>query len=65
MVQSTDPRNRDDLPQVSRLNRTLFRSAFLESEVRSVFVVIDDIRPNHSAKLRVIDRDDVIEAVFP
>jgi hypothetical protein len=65
MVQSTDPRNRDDLPHVSRLNRTFFRSVFLESEVRSVFVVIDDIRPNHSAKLRVINRDDVIEAVFP
>ena len=62
MVPSTDPRNRDDLPHVSRLNRTLFRSFFLKSEVRSVFVVVGDIRPNHSAKLRVIDRDDVIEA---
>jgi hypothetical protein len=65
MVQSTGPRNRDDLPHVSRLSRTLFRSVFLQSEVRSVSVVVGDIRPNHSAKLSVIDRDDVIEAVFP
>jgi len=65
MVQSTDPRNRYDLPHVSRLNLTLFRSVFLESEVRSVSVVVGDIRSNHAAELRLIDRDDMIEAVFP
>ena len=64
MVQPTDPWNRDDLTHFSRFDRPFFRSVFLESEVRSVFVVVGDIRPNHAAELRLIDRDDVIEAVF-
>ncbi len=65
MVQSSDPRNRDDLTHFSRFDRPFFGSVLLESEVRSVFVVVGDIRPNCAAELRLIDRDDIIEAVFP
>ena len=65
MVWPTEPRNRDDFPHFSWLDRPLFGSVLLESEVRSVFVVVGDLRPNHAAELRFIDRDDVIEAVFP
>ncbi len=64
MVQSSDPRNRDDLTHFSRFDRPFFRSVLLQSEVRSVSVVVGDIRPNHAAKMGLIDRDDVIEAVF-
>jgi hypothetical protein len=65
MVQSPDPRNRDDLTHFSWFDRPPFGSVLRESEVRSVSVVVDDIRPNYAAELRLIDRDDVIEAVFP
>ncbi len=65
MVQSPDPRNRDDLPHFLWFDRPTFGSVLVESEVRSVFVVVGDIRPNHAAELKLIDRDDVIEAVFP
>ncbi len=65
MVQSPDPRNRDDLTHFSWFDRPLFGRVLRESEVRSVFVVVGDIRPNHAVELRLIERDDVIEAVFP
>ena len=65
MVQSSDPRNRDDLTHFSWLDWPLVGSVLLQSEVRSVSVVVGDIRPNHAAERRFIDRDDVIEAVFP
>ncbi len=65
MVQPPDPRNRDDLPHFWWLDRPTFGSVLLEPEVRSVSVVVGDIRPNHAAELRLIDRDDVIETVFP
>lgn len=65
MVQSPGPRNRDDLTYFSCFDRPLFGSVFLESEVRSVSGVVGKIRPNHAAERRLIDRDDVIEAVFP
>ena len=65
MVQSSDPRNRDDLTNFTRFGRPLFGSILLKPEVRSVFVVVGDIRLNHIAELRLIDRDHVVEAVFP
>ena len=65
MVQPTETGNRDDLTHFSWFDRPLFGSVLLESEVRSVFVVVGDVRPDHAAELRLIDRDDVIEAVFP
>jgi hypothetical protein len=65
MVQSPDPRNRDDLIHFSWFDWPLCGSVLLEPEVRSVFMVVGDIRPNYAAELRLIDRDDVIEAVFP
>ena len=64
MVQSSDPRNRDDLTHFSWFNRPLFGSVLLESDVRSVSVVVGDIRPNHAAELRPVDRDHVVEAVY-
>ncbi len=64
MVQPSDPRNRDDLTHFPRFDRPFFGSVLLESEVSSVFVVVGDIRPNHSAQLRLVDRDHVVEAVF-
>ena len=57
MVQSPDPRNRDDLTRFSWFDRPLVGSVLLEPEVRSVSVVVGDIRPNHSAELKLIDRD--------
>ncbi len=65
MVQSPDPRNRDDLTHFSWFDWPLVGSVLLQSEVRSVSLVVGDIRPNHAAELKLIDRDDVIEAVFP
>ena len=65
MVQSPNPWNRDDLTHFSRFDRPLFRSILLESEVGSVFVAIGDIRSNHSAELRLVDRNHVIQAVLP
>ncbi len=56
MVQSPDPRNRDDLTHFSWFDRPLFGSVLLESEVRSVFVVVRDVRPDHAAELRLIHR---------
>jgi hypothetical protein len=64
MAQPSDPRNCDDLTHFPRFDRPFFGSVLLESEMRSVFVVVGDIRPNHSAELRLIDRDHVVEAVF-
>ncbi len=55
----------DDLTHFSPFGRPFFGSVLLESEVRSVFVVVGDIRPNHSAELRIIDRDKMIEALLP
>ncbi len=64
MVQSSDPRNRDDLTHFSWFDSPLFGSVLLQSEVRSVSVVVGDIRPNYAVELRLIDRNDVIVAVF-
>ncbi len=63
MVQSSDPRNRDDLTHFSRFDRPFFGSVLLESEVRSVFVVVVDVRPNHLAKLTLIDSDHMVQAI--
>ena len=63
MVESSDPRNRDDLTHFSRFDRPFFGSVLLESEVRSVFVVVGDIRLNHSTKLTPIDRDQMVQAI--
>ena len=65
MVQSPDPRNRDDLTHFSWFDRPLFGSVLFESEVCSVSVIVRDVRPDHAAELRLIDRDDVIEAIAP
>ncbi len=65
MAQSSDPRNRHDLTHCSRFDRPFFGSVLLESEVRSISVVAGDIRPNHSAQLRLIDGQHVVEAAFP
>ena len=65
MVQSSDPWNREELTHFSWFGRPLFGSILLKPEVRSVFVVVGDIRSNHIAELRLIDRDHVVEAVFP
>ncbi len=65
MVQSSDPRNRDDLTNLTRFGRPLFGSILLKPEVRAIFVVVGDIRSNYSAELRLIDRDHVVEAFFP
>ncbi len=63
MVQSSNPWKRDDLTHFSWFDRPLFGSVLLEPEVRSVFVVVGDIRPNHSAKLTPIDRDHMVQAI--
>ena len=63
MVQPTDPRNRHDLPYLSRLDRPLFWSVLLQSEVCSVRVVVADVGPDHSPKLRLIDRDHMVQAI--
>ncbi len=65
MVQSSDPWNREDLTHFSWFDRPLFGSVLLQPEVRSVSVVVGDIRLNYAAELRLIDRNDVIEAAFP
>ncbi len=65
MVQSSDPRDRDYLPHSLRLDRPLIRSVLVEPEMGSVRVVTVNIRPDNAPKLEVINRDDVIEAVFP
>ncbi len=63
MVQSSDPRNRDDLTHFSWFDRPLGWSVLLQSKVRSVSVAVGDIRPNYAAKLGLIDRDDVVQAI--
>ena len=63
MVQPTDPWNRNDLPRLSRLYRPLFRSVFFQPEMRSVRMVVVDIRPNHSSKLALMDRDHRVQAI--
>ena len=57
MAQSSEPRNRNDLTHFSLLDRPLFWSFLPESEMRSVFVVVVDIGPDHSPNLALIDRD--------
>ncbi len=61
MVQSSDSRKHDDLAHSWRFDRSLFGSVLLKSEMCSVFVVVGDIQLNHSAKLRLIDRDNMLE----
>ena len=63
MVQSSYPRNRDDLSHLSRFDRPLFRGVLFEPEMGSVRVVIVNIRPDNAPKLAVIDRDHMIQAV--
>jgi hypothetical protein len=63
MVQATDTRDRDDLPHFSRLDRSLFWSVLCQSKMRSVIVVVDDIGPDHSPKLTLIDRDHMVQAI--
>ena len=65
MVQPTDTRNRDDLPHLARLNRPLFWSVLCESKMRSVNVVIVNVRPDHAPKLALVDRDHVVQAICP
>jgi hypothetical protein len=52
-VQSADPRNCDDLPHSSSLDRPLFGSVLLQTEVRPIRVVVVDIRPDHSPELEL------------
>ena len=63
MVQSSYPRNRDDLSHFSRLDRSLIRSVLFKPEMGSVRVVIVNIRPDNAPKLTIIDRDHMIQAV--
>jgi len=42
MVQSSDSWNRDNLTHLSRFDRPFFGSVLLKSEVRSIFVVVDN-----------------------
>ena len=63
MVQPTETGNRHDLPHFSRLDRPRIWNVLLESEVRSVFVVVVDIRLNHSAKLTLIDSNQMVQAI--
>ena len=51
MMQPSDPRNRDDLTHFSGFDRSIFWSILFQSELRSVFVVVGPMRPNHSAEL--------------
>jgi hypothetical protein len=48
-----------------RFGRLSFGSMLLEPELRSVSVVVGNMRSNYLAVLRLIDRDHVVEAFFP
>ncbi len=63
MVQPTDTRNRDDLPYFAHLDRPLFWSVLRYSEMRSIFVVIVNVRPDHAPKLTLADRDHMFQAI--
>ena len=63
MVESSDPRNRDDLTHFLRLDRSLFRSVLSKPEMGPVRVVVVNIRPDNAPKLAVINRHHMIQAV--
>ena len=44
MVQSTDTRDREDLPHFPRLDGSLLRCVLIEPQMRSILVVVVNIR---------------------
>ena len=64
MVQSSGPRNCDNLTHLSRFDRPFFGSVLLKSRVRSIFVVVDNVRPYHPAEMALTDRDQVVATVL-
>ena len=63
MVQSTDTRDRKDLPHFPRLDGSLLRCVLIEPQMRSILVVVVSIRLDHIPKLPLVDRNHMVQAV--
>ena len=63
MVQSTDTGNRDDISPFAWHDTSLLGRVLFESQMRSVLVIVVNIRPNHAPKLLFINRDDMFQAI--
>lgn len=65
MVQPTHTGVRNDLPHSPRLKGSPFRCVLFEPQMRSVPVVMVNMRPDHAPKLTLIDHNHVIQTVAP
>ena len=63
MVQSTDTRDRDDLPHFPRLDGSLLRRVFIEPQMRWILVVVVNVQLDHMPKLPLVDRNHMVQAV--
>ena len=63
MVQSTDTRDREDLPHFPRLDGSLLRCVLIEPQMRSILVVVVNIRLDPMPKLPLVDRNHMVQAV--
>ena len=65
MMQTAHLGQRNNLPFLRSLNRTGFRSIFLQTQVAPAPVIIRKIRIKHASQVRLIEYDDVIQAFPP
>ena len=65
MMQTADVREGDDRSQVRLLYRSLFWALFVQRKMRSRLVVVREIGVKRAFQVRLIDEDDVIDALAP
>ena len=65
MMEATDLGKLDDLPVLRWLDRSRLRRILLQRQMRSRTMVVADVSPQDSAKMTLVEDDDVIETLSP
>ena len=63
MAQPADVRDCDHASPFLGFDRLLYRGVLVEPKGGSIRAVIVNVRPDHTSKLSLIDRDHMIQAV--
>ncbi len=65
MMQAADLGKGNDGPGTARLNRPGDRAVLAQSQMRARAVIIGDVRRKDPPQLRLVEDDDVVEALSP
>lgn len=65
MVEAANFRERDHSALGRRLHPSWHRRVFLQREVRSRVLIIENVPGEHAAQVRLVEDDDVVETLPP